>query len=124
MGCKNRHNSKHAHLDLLDIPALRYVKPPVQTLSDLYVRYPAGGEWGWQALVMDKGCMAYWDVKRKEWRLMCCGYGGSNTDVPGGGNTHPSTTPILRVTPTVITLSHNETSANIVVESNTLWRVE
>ena len=53
-----------------EVEVLRFLKEPVRRLSDLYDRYPDGGEWGWCSLVVDKGAFAYWSPEEKEWRLM------------------------------------------------------
>ena len=52
------------------VEVLRFLKEPVRRLSDLYDRYPDGGEWGWCSFVVDKGAFAYWSPEEKEWRLM------------------------------------------------------
>ena len=53
-----------------EVEVLRFLKEPVRRLSDLYDRYPDGGEWGWCSFVVDKGAFAYWSPEEKEWRLM------------------------------------------------------
>lgn len=53
-----------------EVEVLRFLKDPVRRLSDLYDRYPDGGEWGWCSLVVDKGAFAYWSPEEREWRLM------------------------------------------------------
>ena len=56
--------------DLMKIPVLRYLKEPVNALSELYVRYPDGGEYGWFAWVKNLKTLAYWDVDSKKWETI------------------------------------------------------
>lgn len=53
----------------LRVPAMRYQKDPVLTLNDLYKIYPMGGQDGWYAFVVDKGCFARWVEKENKWKL-------------------------------------------------------
>ena len=51
-----------------------YLKPPVNDLNDLYLRYPDGGHAGDMALVLrardGAAGMAYWDGDRGRWMLL------------------------------------------------------
>ena len=52
------------------LPLLRYQRPPANTLQELYVRYPQGGEFGWYAVVQEIGSFAYWSVATRSWESM------------------------------------------------------
>lgn len=52
------------------VAVLRFLKEPVSKLSELYDRYPDGGEWGWFAFVVDKGAFAFWNVVEECWQLV------------------------------------------------------
>ena len=69
---KQTHNHKHNeyNTDLLAVPVLRFLKEPVWVLSELYNRYPDGGQWGWCAFVVKAHTFAAWDVKKKIWRYI------------------------------------------------------
>jgi len=47
---------------------LRYLKEPVEVVSELYNRYPDGGEWGWFTIVTSLNTIAIWNVKDKKWQ--------------------------------------------------------
>lgn len=49
---------------------LRYLKEPVEVVSELYNRYPDGGEWGWFAIVTSLNTIAVWNVKDRKWQPM------------------------------------------------------
>jgi hypothetical protein len=53
-----------------DIPLLKYQKEKVETIEELYLRYPNGGEDGWYAMVTDLNSFAYWEKDTEEWREM------------------------------------------------------
>ena len=62
---------------LSSLPLLQYLKEPVEALTDLYLRYPDGGEYGWLAFVYAEKTFAYWDIDRSAWALInacqaCC----------------------------------------------------
>jgi hypothetical protein len=75
------------------IPALRYVKAPVLTLSDLYERYPDGCEVGVTVFVTGEKKYYTWDFDNKIWVKVRCGCncddcdgnGNSGGDTPSGG---------------------------------------
>ena len=52
-----------------ELAIVTYVKRPVTRVSELYARYPDGGEWGWVAFVQEKGCWAYWNETARAWVL-------------------------------------------------------
>lgn len=56
--------------DIVNMPVLRYLKEPVMYVSELYARYPGGGEYGWYALVLSAGLFYYWDSEEKKWRAV------------------------------------------------------
>ncbi|MCL1868629.1 MAG: pyocin knob domain-containing protein [Paludibacter sp.] len=76
-------NNNNYNFDLLSIPVLRYLKPPVDALSELYAKYPEGGERGWFAFVVKAKKFAYWDNEAKQWNYVGS---GSETGGSGGGN--------------------------------------
>lgn len=49
---------------------LRFFKKPVSYLSQLYRRYPKGGEYGWFTFVYESKTFAYWDVHTRNWRII------------------------------------------------------
>lgn len=49
------------------LPLLQYLKEPVNTISDLYNRYPDGGEYGWYAFVYSENTFYYFNKERKDW---------------------------------------------------------
>ena len=53
-----------------DIPLLKYQKEKVETIEELYLRYPNGGEDGWYAMVTELNSFAYWEKDTEEWREM------------------------------------------------------
>ncbi|HZK25879.1 MAG TPA: hypothetical protein VFC74_10940, partial [Oscillospiraceae bacterium] len=57
------------------LPLLKYFKHPVESVSELYRRYPMGGEFGWFTFVYDLKTFAYWDIELKNWRVIT-GSGG------------------------------------------------
>ena len=64
------------------VPVLRYLKDPVEKLNDLYVRYPGGGEYGWFALVVEKGTFAWWNTAFRRWNLITSSDGsGTSSDL-------------------------------------------
>ncbi len=66
---KNGLSKEQAEL-VARMPMLRYLKEPVGKMSDLYARYPDGGEFGWFALVLSEKNIAYWDVEERKWILL------------------------------------------------------
>lgn len=50
------------------IPSCRYLKDPVATINDLYIRYPDGGEYGWYAYVENRNYFAVWDREERKWK--------------------------------------------------------
>ena len=50
-----------------NVGALRYLKDPVSTISELYARYPDGGEYGWFALCTDTNQFAVWNTETGKW---------------------------------------------------------
>ncbi|NDV46094.1 hypothetical protein D0T49_03440 [Paludibacter sp. 221] len=68
---KCRENKKQAYCEeLKKIPVLQYLKPPVNVINDLYVRYPMGGEYGWFALVATPKNIAYWNSDLRKWEYL------------------------------------------------------
>ena len=73
--CCKKNKSEESIKELMRLPLLRLIKEPVNSVSELYVRYPNGGEYGWFAFVYDDATFYYWDVNRHEWLPMhskCC----------------------------------------------------
>lgn len=50
---------------LKGIPVIRLLKEPAENVDELWVRYPQGGEYGWESLV--GGVKYYWDKDKKDW---------------------------------------------------------
>lgn len=63
--CPDPKTIKIAGLDR--IPLLYYLKDPARSLSDVYKRYPNGGERGWFLLVEDAGSFAFWNAEEDKW---------------------------------------------------------
>ena len=53
--------------------ALTYEKEPVESLDELWERYPEGGEYGWYCLVIKAKSFAHWDDEIKDWSLNYAG---------------------------------------------------
>ena len=53
---------------LSKFPLFQYMKAPAGSISELWRRYPAGGEYGWYALVYDLKTIVYWDPINKTWQ--------------------------------------------------------
>lgn len=53
-----------------DIPLLKYQKDKAESIEELYLRYPNGGEDGWYALITDLNVFAYWEAATEEWKPM------------------------------------------------------
>ena len=69
--CQNKPSFPHADLRALNIPALRYLKPPVDDVADLYEKYPTGNEKGTFAYVHDANLFYAYHPRgcnRGEWR--------------------------------------------------------
>jgi hypothetical protein len=64
-------------------PTFQYLKKPVQTLNELYTRYPDGGRYGWFAFVYEHRTFAWWDFIEKDWKLLntCNCSNGNNSDI-------------------------------------------
>lgn len=58
---------------LASIPVLKYLKDPASKLSDLYARYPEGGEYGWYAFVFIEKTFAWWNSTLLRWSLLSNG---------------------------------------------------
>ena len=87
---ENSHHHNHNRATIGDVPVLRYLKEPVWVISELYNRYPDGGQFGWYAFVHNKGTFAYWHVHNKKWELIS----GYNNEL----NTEPSEQqPIIQI---------------------------
>lgn len=65
---------------LASIPVLKYLKDPVDKLTDLYMRYPEGGEYGWYAFVFLKKTFAWWNESTEKWELIGSESGNGNTN--------------------------------------------
>lgn len=52
---------------LSKFPLFQYMKAPAGSISELWRRYPAGGEYGWYLLVYDLKTIVYWDPQNKNW---------------------------------------------------------
>lgn len=63
--CPEVKSIKIAGLD--KIPLLYYLKEPAMSLSDVYKRYPNGGERGWFLFVEEAKTIAYWDTATNKW---------------------------------------------------------
>jgi len=59
-----------AGIENQNAPVLQYLKEPVNTINDLYARYPAGGEYGWFALVHSEKAFAFWDYVNLKWTIL------------------------------------------------------
>lgn len=59
-----------------NIPVLRYLKDPAQTMNELLQRYPDGGEYGWYAFVFENKTFAWWNhsATPPKWELMDFNY--------------------------------------------------
>ena len=68
MGPEHRHNHCTPIQELPNVGALRYLKDPVSTISELYNRYPDGGEYGWFALCTDTNQFAVWNTETNKWK--------------------------------------------------------
>jgi len=68
---------KAVRLSAKILKMLRYLKEPVEHLSELYNRYPDGGEWGWFAVVTSLDTIAVWSVELKKWVPIISGGGKS-----------------------------------------------
>ena len=68
MGPEHRHNHCTPIQPLPNVGVLRYLKDPVSTISELYARYPDGGEYGWFALCTDTNQFAVWNIETNEWK--------------------------------------------------------
>lgn len=62
---------------MFKIPVLRLLKEPAHTITDLYNRYPRGGEHGWFAFITVEKTFFYWDIDTDEWQRI----GGSVNNV-------------------------------------------
>ena len=63
---------------LYNIPVLKYLKDPANTLNELINRYTDGGEYGWYAFIFNNQTFAWWNhrLTTPAWELMT-GSGGS-----------------------------------------------
>ena len=61
-------------------PAFRYLKNPVDNVSQLYVKYPDGQENGVYAYVTEKNCFYGWDSVGNRWKAI-----GGETIINGNG---------------------------------------
>ena len=68
MGPEYTHNHCTPMQPVPNVGALRYLKDPVATISELYNRYPDGGEYGWFALCTDTNQFAVWNTETNEWK--------------------------------------------------------
>ena len=68
MGPEHTHNHCTPMQPLPNVGVLRYLKDPVATISELYARYPDGGEYGWFALCTDTNQFAVWDTETETWK--------------------------------------------------------
>lgn len=50
---------------LKGIPVIRLLKEPAGSIDELWVRYPQGGEYGWEVLV--SGVKYYWNKDYRDW---------------------------------------------------------
>ena len=55
---------------LKKMPILKYLKEPVDTLLQLYEKYPMGGSFGEMSLCTDINNFARWDVASESWKEM------------------------------------------------------
>lgn len=76
--------------EISKIPLLRYQLNPVETIAELYLAYPNGGEDGWYAMVKDLNVFAYWEVDDNSWKPMAGGSGGSGGDDATYTNAEPT----------------------------------
>lgn len=53
-----------------NIPVMRFLKEPATTLTELYQRYPNGGEYGWFAFVYEVFSFAAWDMEERKWKII------------------------------------------------------
>lgn len=58
---------------LENIPVLKYLKEPVLRVTDLYINYPNGGEYGWFAWSGEDKGFRYWDIDSRKWELISAG---------------------------------------------------
>ena len=60
------------------LPYLALQKRPVSHISELWISYPDGGEFGWYAFVGDLKTFVYWDVDSNRWEEIANSNIGSN----------------------------------------------
>ena len=53
---------------LSKFPMFQYMKAPAGSIAELWRRYPAGGEYGWYAMVYDLKTIVYWDPEERKWQ--------------------------------------------------------
>jgi|GEM_PF-6877478 len=58
---------------LNNIPVLRYLKDPVTTIEELWLKYPQGGEYGWYAFVVSKQTFVWWNTEESDWEFLSKG---------------------------------------------------
>lgn len=63
-------------MEIENIPVLRYLKDPAQTMNELMQRYPDGGEYGWHAFVFENKTFAWWNhnATTPKWELIIPAY--------------------------------------------------
>lgn len=66
MGCDVNYNDLLTGYD--KIPVIRLLKEPAVNVEELWIRYPQGGEYGWEVLVSGK--KYYWDIHTKSWEIV------------------------------------------------------
>lgn len=69
---ENRHNNEELlrqYIEMLSkFPMFQYMKSPAGSITELWRRYPAGGEYGWYAMVYDLKTIVYWDAVQRTWQ--------------------------------------------------------
>lgn len=73
MGLFDReHNNEQLlrqYIEMLSkFPMFQYMKSPAGSITELWRRYPSGGEYGWYALVYELKTIVYWDPIDKTWQ--------------------------------------------------------
>jgi hypothetical protein len=70
MNCQKDNRSNGEWEVLKNLPAFRYLKEPVDNVSQLYERYPDGVERGTFAFVVNQNCFYAFDIISRAWAIV------------------------------------------------------
>lgn len=71
-GCNQNNNCGQNNTDstIKNIPVLRHLKEPAESIDNIYVRYPDGGEFGWFCLIPSIKQIAFWNREEDRWEYI------------------------------------------------------